>query len=83
MPYILEKIEKYDIVTSKKMKRIIAGKMTSFNRHATKAFDGFALVLGASESFCAIYSIKTGKLLVRKEDLKIALKFKKNKKCKF
>ena len=73
-------IETYDIVTAISHIKRLPGRMNSYNKIIKdyKEFEGYALVLGASESYAQIYFPNRERKLIKKSLIKVAIKFKKN-----
>jgi hypothetical protein len=76
------KAQKYDIVKAKKSIRVLPGTMNSYNKSIEhKDFNGYGIVLDASDSFAQIYLPNRLIKLIKKDNLIVEIKF--NKKCKF
>ena len=75
-------VEKYDIVRARVYMKPVPGRMNSYNKQAEhRDFNGYALVLGDSNSFCLVYLPNREKQLIRKENLIVVSRLKqKNKK---
>ena len=73
-------VEKYDIVRARVYLKPIAGRMNSFNKTIEhQDFYGYGIITGASDSFCNVYLPNRESKLFRKENLIVAIKYKKNK----
>ena len=71
------KIEKYDVVRARVYMKPVPGRMNSYNKLAQhKDFNGYALVLGYSDSFCLVYFPNREQKLLRKENLIVVAKWK-------
>ena len=71
-------IEKYDIVIAIPHIKRLPGRMNSYNKtiEGYKEFDGYALVIGSSESFAKIYFPNRKTKLVKTSLIEVAIKFK-------
>ena len=78
-------VEIYDIVRARVYMKPLPGRMNSYNKQVEhRDFNGYALVLGCSNSFCSVYFPNREQKLLRKENLIVVSKWKKiNKTCKF
>jgi ABC-type Fe3+/spermidine/putrescine transport system ATPase subunit len=72
--------EKYDIVRAKKSIRVLPGRMNSFNKQVEhKEFNGYALVIGTSDSFAQVYFPNRTRKLLRVANLIVVSKLKIDK----
>ena len=70
-------VEKYDIVRARVYMKTLPGRMNSYNKVSEhKDFNGYALVLGYSNSFCLVYFPNREQKLLKKENLIVVSKFK-------
>ena len=77
---IQTKAEKHDIVRAKKSIRVLPGRMNSFNKQVEyKAFNGYALVLGTSDTFAQVYFPNRERKLIKVQDLIVVSEWKKIK----
>ena len=73
-------VEKYDIVRARAYMKPVPGRMNSYNKQAVhRDFNGYALVLGYSNSFCLVYFPNREQKLLRKENLVVVAKWKQIK----
>ena len=67
----------YDIVRARVYIKALPGRMNSFNKQVEhKDFNGFALVLGTSDSFAQIYLPNRTRKLIRVKNLIVVSKWK-------
>lgn len=73
-------IEMYDVVSAMPYSKRVPGVMNSYNKKIDgyKEFEGYALVLGESESFAKLYFPNRETKLMKKSFIKVAIKYKKN-----
>ena len=71
-------IEKYDVVAAIPHIKRLPGRMNSYNKiiEGYKEFEGYALVLGESESFAQLYFPNRERKLIRKSLIKAVIKYK-------
>ena len=73
-------IEIYDIVSAVSYCKRIPGRMNSYNKKIDgfKEFEGYALVLGSSDSFAKLYFPNRETKIMKKSFIKVAIKYKQN-----
>ena len=73
-----KKIEIYDLVLAKSYVKRLPGRMNSYNKKIDnyKEFEGYALVLGESDSFAQLYFPNREKRLIKKSLIEVAIKYK-------
>ena len=72
------KAEKYDIVRARVYIKSLPGRMNSYNKQVEhKDFNGYALVTGASDSFCTVHLPNRETKLYRNKNLIVVVKYKK------
>lgn len=77
-PLFHEIPDRYDIVRAKIEWYATPGRMNSYNKQVeTKAFEGYAIVLNASESFANVYLPNKTQKLIMKKNLVVIIKYKK------
>ena len=78
------KVEIYDVVSSIPYIKRLPGRMNSYNKtvEGYKEFEGYALVLGASDSYAQLYFPNRERKLVKTSLIKVVIKskFKEEKK---
>jgi len=74
---ILENPCKYDIVRAKKQIKAVAGTMNSYSKQIEfKAFEGYGIITGISESFATVYMPNRTRKLFKKSNLVVTIKYK-------
>lgn len=70
-------VEKNDIVRAKVYLKPIPGRMNSFNKSIEqKDFNGYAIVLSSSDSYCQLYFPNRTMQLFKKHNLVVVSKYK-------
>ncbi len=74
---ITTKAVKYDIVRARVYIKALPGRMNSFNKQVEhKDFDGYAIVLGTSDSFAQVYFPNRARKLIRIANLVVVARLK-------
>ena len=78
-------IQKYDIVSALPYVKRLPGRMNSYNKivEGYKEFEGYALVLGESESFAQLYFPNRERKLIKKSLIKVIIKHTTTKEQKW
>ena len=76
------KIQKYDIVSAISYIKRLPGRMNSYNKiiEDYKEFEGYALVLGSSDSFAKLYFPNRETKLIKTSLIRVKIKHKNKEK---
>ena len=67
--------KKYDLVAAKQIIKLARGRMNTYDQSYTfKAFDGYGIVLGASNNFVQIYLPNREKKLLKHNEIVVVNK---------
>ena len=84
-PQLKKPIDKYDIVVAIPHIKRLPGRMNSYNKQIAgyKEFEGYALVLGGSESYVQLYFPNRERKIIKKSLIRVAIKYTTTKEKKW